>query len=409
MASSRVMMTFAVPTPFLITSPETASILPDRRRVREVPSMRAILLLAIAAIPGLLPAQSFFELSTGDRCEGKVSGSAAISRIETAVGRLPLGDDVRVMRRDAFGPHENVALAEFALDDKNVAGQVAVAEYAAEQGIWTAARRHLNRALEAAPDDEQALALASKWADRFHLNAFEEGPKPNAHRALEAWLKEDLAKDWVGAAMVRAKVRGMRAADLLHPMIHALRTAEPQARWCAAQVLTGFRESPERIKPLYRRGILDASPVVRTECVRALKVTQDPVFAKLFAKSLASQVQAIRISAAQALAELEMPEGAEPIVRLLSGQTPVAPRNHFISTTQTAYVKDYDVQVAQNAVIADPIVDVVQDGVVLDVAVVSIQAEHRIYYAALRRMTKQDFGTDLAKWRAHLKIEPAGG
>lgn len=374
--------------------------------------MRATFLLAIVALPAVAPAQGYFELSTGGRFEGKVSGSAAASRLETAVGRLPLAEDVRVLRRDGFGAHEGVAFAEFALDDKDVSGQVAVAAYAAEQGIWSAARRHLNRALETDPDSEAALALAAKWADRFHLNAFEEGAKPNLHRALEAWLKDDLTKDWVGAAMVRAKVRAMGASDLLRPMIRTLKAAEPQARWCAAQVLTAFRNEPERIKPLYRRGILDASPIVRTECVRALKATQDPVFCKLFAKSLASQVQAIRISAAEALGELEMPEGAEPVVRLLSGDMPVAPRNHIISTTQVAYVKDYDVQVAQNAVIADPIVDVVQDGTVLDVAVVSVQAERHIYFAALRRMTRQDFGTDLSKWRAHLrmpKTETAGG
>jgi hypothetical protein len=374
--------------------------------------MRASIFLAMAVLPAIASAKSFFQLSTGEPCEGSIAGHAAEARLETAVGRLPLSQDIRVMRRDPFEAHESVSLAEYALAADNVCAQVAVAEFAGARGIWSAARQHLNRALELDPDSNAALALAAKWAERFHLNAFEDGPKPNPRKALESWLKDAVAKDWVGAAMVQAKVKSMGPDILLHPMLKTLKANEPPARWCAARVLTDFRSAPDRIKPLYRRSILDPSPTIRTECVRALKVTKDPVFCKLFAKSLASKNQAIRIAAAEALGELELPEGAEPIVRLLSGDVPVAPRAYVASVTQVAYVKDYDVQVAQNAVIADPIVDIVQEGTVLDVAVVSIQTERGAYFGALRRMTKQDFGTDLGKWRAYLKMPPpetAGG
>ena len=42
------------------------------------------------------------------------------------------------MRRDPFDAHERVsALAEYGLHANNVAGQVALAEYAATHGIWT--------------------------------------------------------------------------------------------------------------------------------------------------------------------------------------------------------------------------------------------------------------------------------
>lgn len=366
--------------------------------------MRAIALLTMAALPALASAQSFFELSTGEKCEGRVLGRAEGSRLDTAVGRLAIGAEVRVMRRDPFDSHESVALAAYSLDDRNASGQIAVAEFSAAQGVWTAARQHLNRALAIDPDSKRALALAAKWSKRFKLNAFEEGAKPKPRRALESWLEEDAAKDWVGAAMVLGKIEGMGADLLLQPMLKALRAKEAHARWCAARALKDLRDSPERIKPLYRRGVLDPSPVVRTECVRSLKVTGDPAFCRLFAKSLTSRNQAVRIAAAEALAELEMPQGAEPIVRLLSGDTPVAPRNHVISVTQVSYVKDYDVEVAQNAVIADPVVDVAMDGMVLDAAVVSIESERRIYFSNLRRITKHDFGTDLGKWRAHLKM-----
>ena len=42
------------------------------------------------------------------------------------------------------------------------------------------------------------------------------------------------------------------------------------------------------------------------------------------------------------------------------------------------------------------------------VAVVSVIAERQVYYGALRRITKQDFGTNLSRWREHLKLKPSG-
>jgi HEAT repeats len=367
--------------------------------------MRALALLTLAAIPALAPAQGYFQLSKGGLHEGKIAGLQGESRLDTAIGRLALPEDVKALRRDPFEAHEKVATAAFGLHPDNAAGQIALAEYAATYGIWATARRHLNLALARDPDSERALALATKWAVTFKLNAFEEGAKPNLRKALESWLKESATKDWVGAAMVLEKVKWVAPAIVLHPTLKTLKATQPHARWCAARVLTNLRNDPERIKPLYRRGILDPSPTVRTECVRALKVTKDPVFCRLFAKSLASNNQAVRIAAAEALGELELPEGAEPLIRMLAGDGPIAPRNHIGVTTQVAYVKDFDVEVAAGAVIADPIVDIVQEGVILDVAVVSVNAERHVYWTALKRITKRDFGTDLSKWRAHVGMK----
>jgi hypothetical protein len=370
--------------------------------------MRALTILATAAFCALAPAQGLFELSNGDRHEGTIAGLKGSERLETAVGRIPLGANVRLMRRDSFDAHEAVLFAEDGLHANNAEGHLAVAELAASRGIWGAARKHLNRAIELDPDSDRALAMAERWAAQFQLNAYEAGPKPNHRKALEAWLKESATKDWVGAAMVVAKARPLGNDLLLHPMLKALKSDKAPARWCAARSLTNLRSDPERIKPLYRRGVLDPAPSVRMECVRALKATQDPVFCRLFGRSLGSRTHAIRIAAAEALAELEMPEGAEPIIRMLSGEPPVAPRNHIASTTQVAYVKDFDVEVAQNAVIADPVVDVVQEGEILDFAVVSVVAERQIYFAALRRITKRDFGHDVSKWREYVKTKPSG-
>jgi hypothetical protein len=50
---------------------------------------------------------------------------------------------------------------------------------------------------------------------------------------------------------------------------------------------------------------------------------------------------------------------------------PLAPA-HVTTTNQTAYVRDFEVEVREGAVIADPIVDVVQDGVSIQTSAVPL-------------------------------------
>ncbi len=367
--------------------------------------MRASILLtvSIVTLSSAAGAQAYLRLGSGQSHEGSIEVSEGQKRLTTAMGSMAIPTATFVEPGNLRAELELIGEAEDGLHKDNAAGHLAVARLAAGRGVWSAARRHLNRVLEIDPDNADALTLARALAHQFAVTPAELGSSPNVNRAVKDWFERGAA-DWVGAVMVEEKARPLLTGEILHPALKALKSEKSSARWCAARVLSIRRDEPERIKPLFRRGLLDQSAVVRRECVRALKVTNDPVFARLYAINLANGQQALRMTAAEALGELEMPEGAAPLLRALAGDPPVAPRNNIAVTTQTAYVKDFDVQVAQGAVIADPIVDVVQDGTILDVAVVAINIERHVYWGALRRITHQDFGSDLARWRAHLKM-----
>ncbi|HYC76289.1 MAG TPA: HEAT repeat domain-containing protein [Planctomycetota bacterium] len=286
------------------------------------------------------------------------------------------------------------------LHPDNVAGQWAAGRAAAGRGLWTAARAHVNRVLQHDADHAGARGLAASWAATFRLHPFEAGPEASDSKVVAAWF-ENGAADWVGAAMVVAKCKGRKAESLLRPALKAMKAPTSSVRWAAAQVLADLRYEPERIKPLYRAGLVDRSPPVRREAVRALRGTNDPVFVQLYAKNLAHAEQAVRMTAAEALGELGMAEAVEPLLAAASSDGR-PPRSHIAVVTQRAYVKDFDVEVAQGAVIADPVVDVVQDGTVLDVGVVAIVMERRVYFSALRRITGRKLGDDVNAWRAAL-------
>ena len=81
-------------------------------------------------------------------------------------------------------------------------------------------------------------------------------------------------------------------------------------------------------------------------------------------------------------------------------------------TQQTAYIRDFDVEVAQAAFIANPVVDVIQSGVVLDVTVAAV-VTHRIqivnaYRGALRCLVGSDPGSDPSRWTDWLLELPRG-
>ena len=121
--------------------------------------------------------------------------------------------------------------------------------------------------------------------------------------------------------------------------------------------------------------------------------------ARVFARSLASPHQAIRLATVEAIAEMGFREGAPYLARALAGE-PAVPRAHIAVTKQSAMVTDYDVEVAANAVIAKPIVTVVNEGVILDVAIISISEERVRIVTALRKLTGLDLPVDAKAWKA---------
>ncbi len=251
-------------------------------------------------------------------------------------------------------------------------------------------------------------------------------PLASAHPALLAAIDElafAVSEDWLanvrkddrvetllltragagfGAAAVAARLaRDETAAERLRVALKALDHRSESARWAGATVLADMRSEPLRIKPLYKATLLDEAAPVRRAAATALALTADAAFVKLFAKHLANEHPTVRVRAAEALEVLDQAAGAEPVLRALEASFQPA-RANLTVTTQTAYLKDFDVQVAAGAVIADPVVAVVQSGVVLDVAVISVVAERSIYRRVLARLVRRDCGEDPKAWRAAL-------
>jgi len=280
-------------------------------------------------------------------------------------------------------------------------GHAALAHWCVREGLHRQALDQIGLALPLAAEhpalraaiDELAFAVAPDWLARARKDD-----------RVEVLVLQRAASGF-GAAAVAAKLAADEpAAERLRVALKALDGRSASARWCAAKLLAELRKEPLRIKPLYRAGLLDAEAQVRRAAVQALALTEDPVFVGLYSKHLVNEHAAIRVRAAEALEVLNQRAGAEGVLRALEASYQPA-RANLTVTHQTAYLKDFDVQVAQGAVIADPVVAVVQSGVVLDVAVVSVTAERTVYRRVLARLLHRDCGEDLAAWRAALVHE----
>jgi hypothetical protein len=356
----------------------------------------------------VLPAQQIFDVGNGARVEGKVRTQGRIAVLVTPFGaaEFPAAEIKAISEQERARLEDEYAAQATAIPAGFANGHGALARWCVEQGLLTHAKRELEISLRLDPVCPPVVALTATLARTYALDPSESGDRGRDRRQLARLLFERYGpRDMATAAIAFHKLDGFAAEEVLNGATDAMRHPQPSARWLGARALAAHRDSPARILPLFRRALIDPEPLVRHEAVRSLKVTNDPVFARLFAKNLDNPKQPLRLAAAEALAELGMPEGIAPLVAALASAGPGATRGHVTVTTQRAYVKDFDVEIAQGAVIADPIVDVVTEGVVLDATVVGISVERGAYRRALRRLSGVDFGTDVKAWESWLEKE----
>lgn len=353
-------------------------------------------LLGVCALA--LNGQQLVTLADGRAAEGRVELRGPLPRLVTVFGDLRLSREAALAAQDSSVALQAVQERAALIPKGFAAGHAALARWCAERGFFAAAREHMELALAIKTDHIAVQQAAQLLAERF-------GP---------IWLadirRDDLAETLLLQRAVLSRAHAciaiaacvhLKPEELFRPALRALKLDQPHARWAAAQVLSQLRSEPLRIKPLFTASLADETPAVRREATRALAVTADPVFVKLYAKNLIHPEPTVRVRAAEALAELNMPEATAPLLAALEDSWRPA-RANFTSVLQTTYVRDYDVEVAQGAVIADPVIDVVQSGVVLDVAVVSVQFERQVYRSALTRLVRRDLGDDPKAWKAAL-------
>lgn len=360
------------------------------------------LMLPLLVLPAALCAQEIHQVRDAGLVEGRVTHRGKEIALLTPFGEL------RVPRSHYEGPVRPRREVEAAYKKRVEAarqeegtGPRELAAWCRRHGYQTGLREQLNALLLRDVEDPFAREVLRSIADRYVVHPSGRGDRGRDHRDLARFLFEVLAKrDLVGSILTYEKARELPVAVTYNPAMDALRQEpDPTVRWVGAAILARHRDAPGRIRHLLQHALMDRAPAVRTQAVRSLKVTGDPVFASLFADRLDHEHSGIRANAADALAELELgKETAVPALILALANGSNAPRNHVMRLTTRAYVKDFNVEIARAAVIADPVVDTVSEGSVLDVAVVGVTEELGRYRNALRHLTGTDFGYDAEAW-----------
>lgn len=376
--------------------PAELSLMPGRQT-----SLFSLLLLLALALP--MPAQRFVELPDGRIVEGETRRGREATTVRTALGTFTVAGKVKAAdtkAAQALVRDYEAQVAELP-HGKFLPGRLAIARWAEQAGLFSGVRDQLDAILRVDSDHAGARAMVRSLAQRFRVDEREGGTRGRDQRGLVRQLCERHAGRGVYEALVvREKLRAAPRDLVFRAAMKARKAREPSTRYLAMQLLAEHRKETTRIRPLLDRALTDRVFAVRREATRALKVTEDPVFVRLIARNLGHEEAAVRRNAAEALAELGMPQAIRPLIAAVeNGGRPV--RANIAVTTQRAYVKDYDVEVAQGAIIADPIVDVVQDGTSLDVGIVGVSIVRATAAAALARITGESFGTDVAAWKRY--------
>ncbi|MAG56922.1 MAG: hypothetical protein CMJ83_11565 [Planctomycetes bacterium] len=365
--------------------------------------MRILSIAALLVTTLALPAQELVRLQDGTTVQAKKKRRGKSIVLVTVFGqrsvpKAALADQQPT--RDERKQLEQAYRAQLAQVPTGFhKGRVAVARWCVGKGLLVAAKEQLKKVFRVDPDFQPAHDLCAELAQTWAFDDNETAKKARDRRKFAKTLfAKYAARDLVTAVLAYHKAKNMDKRSVFRPALKGLKNQRAGVRWASARTLATYRDRPERINPLYKRSLLDPAAAVRKEAVRSLGVTKDPVFATLFARNLFNPKQVIRLTAAEALAELGMDEGVLPLIGALRNGGAGGVRAHISILTQKAYVKDFDVEIAQAAVIADPVVDTVTEGVVLDVTVVGTSAERGTYRRALRSLTGRDFGTDWRAW-----------
>ena len=369
-----------------------------------------------ALLPSTLVGLAFLATARADVVTTKdglvVEGSLARDKdgsvtVTTAHGdvRLPSADVVSITAGD--GPRAAADRARRALAKTDATGHFRLALALDAQGLGELAREEYVAVLEVEPDQPAARRALGyeRVGDRWMTVA--EVRRKNGLVLYQG--------RWLLAAEVDVLARGKRRVAVKDvPLITAMKTAA---------TTPALREAAEE-------RIAKASPVDRVEAARALLVHHDPEVRRwscheleklgdesalrtLIAVSVRDSNPRVRAAAVRAAATFGNDDVAIPLVRELGSDHPTfvanaarslamlgdtravrylitrivshgsSPGAYFAHEVQTAYIRDFDVEVAQTSFIADPIIGTIEEGAVSDVKVLDVTMERTIVEAIL--------------------------
>ncbi|HET6201356.1 MAG TPA: hypothetical protein VFI25_00990 [Planctomycetota bacterium] len=193
--------------------------------------------------------------------------------------------------------------------------------------------------------------------------------------------------------------------ELLPVLYRSLVSPRTPTRQVASSLI-GQRFPGEALKRLATVAIVDTDETVRANAVDSLKRAEGGrSCAALAPQLLAAPTPVHRRRAVAALERIGAPAAVPPLAEALrrieaQAQAAGGPRGYVSFTTQTSYVRDFDVEVAQAAAIADPQIGVLTEGAVLDARVLSVRSERVAILGALSRIVGSDLGESPEAWES---------
>lgn len=361
--------------------------------------------------------------------DGSLEGTAVEPRARTTVLHLSNGTVLRTRAREtdagwevqargewqllpaelvlrARSEHELVEQArtlERGLPKGDLVRRVAYADWLLEAGLHVEGLRQLDRVLEQAPDQADAVALLARTELPLALP-----PTPRNEAELEALFAAAGRLSPAGREVAVQRLRSEQEIPALRSALARELVARVAGRRAFATLSLRRLFPGSEAEGLLSRAVLDSSPEVRTSAALALKAFDDPAVIVPAVRAIGSKHTAVRTNAIEALASMEYREAVEPLyshlVALQSGGGSGAPRVHIFTGRQRAYVQDYDVEVAQFAAIADPVINTLIEGQILDVAVIGsteyqVAAERATLRRALTRLTGAHPGDTTVAWQ----------
>ena len=310
------------------------------------------------------------------------------------------------MVRSARSEYELLDQAETlarALPKGDLVRRVAYADWLVSAGLHVEALEELDRVLERAPDQKDALALLAR-AD-IHL-ALPETPRAEAE--LDAWFA---AGARLGCAAREIAVQRLATAPEIPGLRSALArelVARTSGRRSLATLVLRRMFAGAETQGLLSRAVLDSSSEVRASAALALKACGDAAVIAPALRAVDSKHGDVRVNAIEALGTMDYREAVEPLflhlVALQAGGENRTPHVHIFNGRQRSYVQDFDVEVAQGQAIADPIINILIEGSVLDVGVVGVSefqvaTERSAVRRALAKLTGANPGDTTAAWQ----------
>jgi hypothetical protein len=216
-------------------------------------------------------------------------------------------------------------------------------------------------------------------------------------RDLERW-----ARGSRNAEEAQKRFRELTAAEQQRFLTTAiLKGSTPKVRALASRGLARFSD-PGTVRTLSLVAVTDRHRSVRDTSLQSLKAIDSPTVTAHFVPFLKDRSPRRRVHAANAISVFPDPKAMPALIATLHLSWAGFGRGFTVQATQRAYVSDYELVSGGTGFsiveVADPVIQTNTTGVALDVDVRRVELRTRL--RTMKKISGQDFGTDVEKWQS---------